>query len=114
MQSCKNWSVIKILHLPPRHRPETQMTLRRPHSVSFSKKNLIRPFEDHSSLEFWALKNDASMFVVGQNSKKRPDNLILARTFDNRLLDMCEVGVENFVSMKQLKVRTLLSVPLVI
>ena len=46
------------------------------------------------------------MFVTGQNSKKRPDNLIFARTFDNRLLDMCEVGVENFVSMKELKVRT--------
>ena len=61
------------------------------------------------SLEFWALKNDASMFVVGQNSKKRPDNLIFARTFDNRLLDMCEVGVENFVSMKELKVRPPLS-----
>ena len=80
------------------------MALKRPHSISFSKKNLIRPFEDHSSLEFWALKNDASMFVVGQNSKKRPDNLVFARTFDNRLLDMCEVGVENFVSMKELKV----------
>ena len=44
------------------------------------------------------------MFVVGQSSKKRPDNLTFARTFDNRLLDMCEVGVENIVSMKQLKV----------
>lgn len=82
------------------------MALKRPYSISFSKKNLIRPFEDHSSLEFWALKNDASMFVVGQNSKKRPDNLIFARTFDNRLLDMCEVGVQNFVSMKELKVWT--------
>jgi len=88
------------------------MALKRPYSISFSKKNLIRPFEDHSSLEFWALKNDASMFVVGQNSKKRPENLIFARTFDNRLLDMCEVGVENFVSMKELKVRPPLSASL--
>ncbi|KAF9782455.1 Brix domain-containing protein [Thelephora terrestris] len=79
------------------------MALKRPYSVSFSKKNTIRPFEDHSSLEFWALKNDASIFVVGQNSKKRPDNLTFARIFDNRLLDMCEVGVENIVSMEQLK-----------
>jgi len=79
------------------------MALKKPYSISFSKKNLIRPFEDHSSLEFWALKNDASMFVVGQSSKKRPENLIFARTFNNRLLDMCEVGVENFLSMKELK-----------
>lgn len=80
------------------------MALKRPHSISFSKKNLIRPFEDHTSLEFWALKNDASMFVVAQNSKKRPDNLVFARTFDNRLLDMCEIGAENIVCMDELKV----------
>lgn len=81
-----------------------QMALKRPHSISFSKKNFIRPFEDHSSLEFWALKNDASMFVIAQTSKKRPHNLIFARTFDNRLLDMCEVGVENIIGMGELKV----------
>lgn len=80
------------------------MALKRPHSISFSKKNLVKPFEDHSSLEFWALKNDASMFIIGQNSKKRPHNLIFARTFDNRLLDMCELGVENVIGMKELKV----------
>ena len=81
-----------------------QMALKRPYSISFSKNNSIRPFEDHSSLEFWALKNDASVFVIGQNSKKRPNNITFARTFDNRLLDMCEVGVENFIGMKELKV----------
>lgn len=54
-------------------------------------------------MEFWAQKNDASMFVVGQNSKKRPNNLVFARTFDNRLLDICEVGVENVVCMDELK-----------
>lgn len=80
------------------------MALKRPYSISFSKKNLVRPFEDHSSLEFWAVKNDSSMFVLGQHSKKRPHNLVFARIFDNRLLDMCEVGVENVVGMAGLKV----------
>ena len=43
----------------------------RPHAISFSKKNTIHPaFEDVSSLEFWAQKNDASMFVIGQSMKK--------------------------------------------
>jgi hypothetical protein len=81
------------------------MALKRPDAISFSKKNAIRPFEDPASLEFWAQKNDASMFIVGQSTKKRPNGLIFARMFDYKLLDMCEVGVENFVSMQQFKVR---------
>lgn len=81
------------------------MALKRPHAVSFSKKNAIRPFEDASSLEFWANKNDASLFVIGQSTKKRPNGMTLVRMFDNRVLDMLEVGVENFVSMHDFKVR---------
>ncbi|KIJ53412.1 hypothetical protein M422DRAFT_58589 [Sphaerobolus stellatus SS14] len=73
------------------------MVLKRPHAVSFSKKNPVHPFDDASSLEFWSQKNDASFFVVGQSNKKRPDNLVLARTFDGKVLDMCEVGVEDYV-----------------
>jgi ribosome production factor 2 len=80
------------------------MALKRPNAISFSKKNTVRPFEDASSLEFWAQKNDASLFVVGQSTKKRPDGLVFARTFDGRVLDMCEVGVEEFVGMDKFKV----------
>ncbi|KAJ3557404.1 hypothetical protein NM688_g1489 [Phlebia brevispora] len=79
------------------------MALKRPNAISFSKKNTVRPFEDASSLEFWAQKNDASMFVVGQSTKKRPDGMVFVRMFDNRVLDMCEVGVENFVPMNNSK-----------
>jgi ribosome production factor 2 len=80
------------------------MALKRPNAISFSKKNTVRPFEDASSLEFWAQKNDASLFVVGQSTKKRPDGLVFARTFDGHVLDMCEVGVEEFVGMDKFKV----------
>jgi len=79
------------------------MALKKPHAISFSKKNIIRPFEDASSLEFWAQKNDASMFLVGQSTKKRPNGLIIARTFDSKVLDMCELGVDQFVSMSEFK-----------
>ncbi|KAF9235296.1 Brix-domain-containing protein [Melanogaster broomeanus] len=79
------------------------MTLKKPHAIPFSKKNMIRPFEDASSLEFWAQKNDASMFLVGQSTKKRPNGLIIARTFDSKVLDMCELGVDQFVSMSEFK-----------
>jgi len=79
------------------------MSLKRPHAISFSKKNVVRPFEDATSLEFWAQKNDASMFVLGQSTKKRPNGLTIARMFDGRLLDMCELGVDQFVSMDAFK-----------
>lgn len=81
------------------------MALKRPNAISFSKKNPVRPFEDASSLEFWAQKNDASLFVVGQSTKKRPDGMTFVRMYDYRVLDMCEVGIDNFVSMNEFKVR---------
>lgn len=80
------------------------MALKRPDAISFSKKNAVRPFEDASSLEFWAQKNDASIFLVGQSTKKRPNGLTIARTFDHRVLDMVELGVDKFVSMAEFKV----------
>jgi ribosome production factor 2 len=83
---------------------DVKMALKRPHAISFSKKNVVRPFEDVSSLEFWAHKNDASMFVLGQSTKKRPNGLTIARMFDGKLLDMCELGVDQFVSMNDFKV----------
>ncbi|KAI0761533.1 Brix-domain-containing protein [Trametes elegans] len=79
------------------------MALKRPHAISFSKKNTVRPFEDASSLEFWAQKNDASLFLVGQSTKKRPDGLTFVRMFDYRVLDMCEFGVDMFKSMAEFK-----------
>ena len=83
------------------------MALKRPNAISFSKKNAVRPFEDASSLEFWAQKNDASLFVVGQSTKKRPDGLTFVRMYDYRVLDMCEVGVEGWKSMADFKVSLL-------
>ncbi|KAH7099618.1 Brix-domain-containing protein [Auriculariales sp. MPI-PUGE-AT-0066] len=77
------------------------MALKRPNAISFGKKNTVRPFEDAASLEFWAQKNDASMFIVVH--KKAPDGLTLARTFDGRILDLLEVGVTNYVPMDQFK-----------
>ncbi|KAH9852800.1 Brix domain-containing protein [Lenzites betulinus] len=64
------------------------MALKRPHAISFSKKNSVRPFEDASSLEFWAQKNDASLFLVGQSTKKRPGGITFVRMFDHRVLDI--------------------------
>ncbi|GKU98315.1 hypothetical protein SLEP1_g11334 [Rubroshorea leprosula] len=71
-------------------------------AVRFTRKNdNIRPFESggETSLEFFSLKTDCSLFVYGSHSKKRPDNLVIGRTYDHHIYDLVEVGVENFKSM---------------
>ncbi|KAJ3733600.1 Brix-domain-containing protein [Lentinula guzmanii] len=87
------------------------MALKRPDAISFSKKNVIHPLDAQntasassstSSLEFWSSKNDASMFVIGQTSKKRPNDLTFVRMYDGKVLDIVEVGVENYVSMESI------------
>ncbi|CAE6437253.1 unnamed protein product [Rhizoctonia solani] len=75
------------------------MALKRPHAIAFNKKNEIRPFEDTASLDFWANKNDAGMFAIGQSTKKRPDGLTLVRMYDGSVLDMCELGVVGYQPM---------------
>ncbi|MQL73787.1 hypothetical protein Taro_006183 [Colocasia esculenta] len=73
--------------------------LKRGNAVRFTRKNdNVRPFESggETSLEFFSLKTDCSLFVYGSHSKKRPNNLVLGRTYDHHIYDLVEVGVENF------------------
>lgn len=84
--------VLKELHM-----------LKKPDAVLFRKKNITRPFEDQTSLEFFSDKADASLFVFGSHSKKRPNNLVIGRLFDSHVLDMVEFGVEKFVSMQEVE-----------
>lgn len=87
----------------PLARPQNQ--LKKPHAISFSKSNAIRPFEDSSSLAFWASKNDASLFLVGSHTKKRPHGLVWARCFAGEVMEMLEVGIEEVMAMSNFKVR---------
>lgn len=36
----------------------------------------------------------------GSHSKKRPDNLVIGRTYDHHIYDLVEVGVENYKRME--------------
>ncbi|KAH8021477.1 hypothetical protein HPB51_015873 [Rhipicephalus microplus] len=54
--------------------------------------------------EFMTQKNDASHFVLGTNSKKRPNNLVMGRTYDGHLLDMFELGMEDFKALEDFKI----------
>jgi len=49
-------------------------------------------------LNFFSQKSDASLFVFGNHSKKRPHNLVIGRMFDYHLLDMIELGITNYKS----------------
>jgi len=71
---------------------KTVHTLTKPDAVQLHKKNEnIHPFEDPSSLEFLALKNECGVIVFGTHSKKRPNNITIMRTYDGKLLDMLEL-----------------------
>ncbi|XP_058094937.1 ribosome production factor 2 homolog [Magnolia sinica] len=77
--------------------------LKKGSAIKYSRKNdNIRPFENggETSLEFFSLKTDCSLFVFGSHSKKRPNNLIMGRTYDHHIYDLVEVGVENFKAME--------------
>lgn len=54
-------------------------------------------------------KSDASHFVFGSHSKKRPNNLVFGRTFNGHLLDMFELGMDSFKSLEDFKVADFLS-----
>lgn len=69
----------------------------------------MRPFEDQSSIEFFSSKNDCSLLAYGSHQKKRPNNLILGRFFDHQLLDLIELGVENFKAIQEFEVPMTLS-----
>ncbi|KAK4481156.1 hypothetical protein RD792_012036 [Penstemon davidsonii] len=76
--------------------------LKRDDSVKYTRRNdTVRPFESggETSLEFYSLKTDCSLFVFGSHSKKRPNNLVIGRFYDHHIYDLVEIGVENFRSM---------------
>ncbi|KAK9956038.1 hypothetical protein ABG768_013795 [Culter alburnus] len=77
--------------------------LKKPNAVLYKKKNMVRPFEDSTALEFFSKKSDCSLFLFGSHNKKRPNNLIFGRMFDFHVLDMFELGIEKFVSLKDVK-----------
>ncbi|XP_014782033.1 ribosome production factor 2 homolog [Octopus bimaculoides] len=73
--------------------------LKKPNAVMYKRKNIIRPFESENSLDFFSARSDASLFMFGSHSKKKPANLVIGRFFDHHVMDMIELGIEEFKSM---------------
>lgn len=72
---------------------------KKPDTDFYSQKNDIRPFENFTQIEFFSQKHDISLFALGSHNKKRPNNLIMGRLYDHKMLDMVEFGVRNFKAM---------------
>lgn len=75
--------------------------LKKPLCKKLTRSNDITPFDDTSSLQFLVDKNDCNLFMFGSSSKKRPDNLVLGRLFEQELLDMVELGIKQYKSMAE-------------
>ncbi|XP_063622031.1 ribosome production factor 2 homolog [Cydia splendana] len=75
--------------------------LKKPDGAYLRRKNDFVPFEDATLIEKMCYKKEASLFGVGTHNKKRPHNIILGRTFDYGILDMIELGAENFKAMSE-------------
>ena len=75
-------------------------SLKKPYAINYNEKNDIRPFEDVTKMEFYCKKNDSSLFMLGNHNKKRPHNIIMGRMYDYQVLDMIELGLENFKSLQ--------------
>jgi len=73
-----------------------------PHAKMLNRKNPnALPFDDASSIEFLLEKNHCGLFAVASHSKKRPDNIVMGRSFDGHILDMVEFHVEELKSVKE-------------
>lgn len=75
--------------------------LKKPLCKKLTRSNDITPFDDTSSLQFLVDRNDCSLFMFGSSSKKRPDNLVLGRIFEQELLDMVELGIKEYRAMAE-------------
>ncbi|TDH67297.1 hypothetical protein CCR75_000721 [Bremia lactucae] len=80
--------------------------IKAPFAKFMGKKNDIHVFDDENKVEFLTQKNDASLFIVGSHTKKRPNNIVLGRTFDGHILDVIELCFSNFKSIRAFKCKS--------
>jgi ribosome production factor 2 len=79
--------------------------LKKPYCKVFSRRNQISPFlpNGQEQLEFLSQKNDCSLFLFGQDLKKRPDTFVFGRFFSYQLTEMIELSMRSYQPMLQFK-----------
>ncbi|CAD6184546.1 unnamed protein product [Caenorhabditis auriculariae] len=78
--------------------------LKKPLAAKMDRHNPFHLFEDETVIERWGSKFDASLFVMGSNSKKRPNLLTFGRLHDGQLLDMAELRITAYQSASNFEV----------
>jgi len=81
--------------------------IKKPHAIKYNRKQTNSPhggpFEDATTIEFFSDKSDASLFMYGSHSKKRPHNITIGRLFDYHILDMVELGISKYQLIENFK-----------
>ncbi|KRX06926.1 hypothetical protein PPERSA_07089 [Pseudocohnilembus persalinus] len=85
--------------------------LKKQYSINYSNKHDIHPFEGTQMIDKFVTKNDCSLFVFGSHQKKRPDNIVIGRYFNNQLLDMVEFAIKNIKSIDEFNRETHIQIP---
>jgi len=71
------------------------------------KKNDIKEvFTNPETVEFLCERNNCAIFSTVTDIKKRPMNLIMGNLFENKLLDLFEFEVTNFLPIEHFKTDT--------
>ncbi|XP_053694783.1 ribosome production factor 2 homolog [Sabethes cyaneus] len=76
---------------------------KKPLASLMRRNNDVTLFEDATPLEQLAKSNDCHLFMFGSSSKKRPNNLILGRIYEEQVLDMVELGIKEYKSLQDFK-----------
>uniref|UniRef100_A0AAG5CTP1 Ribosome production factor 2 homolog n=1 Tax=Anopheles atroparvus TaxID=41427 RepID=A0AAG5CTP1_ANOAO len=77
--------------------------LKNPNARMMRRNNDVTPFEDATLLQHLSKTNDCHLFLFGSSSKKRPNNLIMGRIYDEQILDMIELGIDNYKALVEFK-----------
>ncbi len=59
------------------------------------------------ALENFSSKSDCSLFILGNHTKKRPNNIILGRMYDYKVYDMMEFGVSGYKGIQEFGASTI-------
>ncbi|EPB68049.1 brix domain protein [Ancylostoma ceylanicum] len=70
--------------------------LKKPLVQQLKRHNPFHLFDDETPIEKFGEKYDASLFLFGSSSKKRPSSLVFGRTHDGQILDMVELSIVKF------------------
>lgn len=75
--------------------------MRKEYSKKLSKKNKIESvFKDPKEIEYFCEKNNTPFFSYTSDTKKKEMNLVLGSTFNNKILDMFEFEVTNYIPIE--------------